>query len=119
MNQVIVLGKKTVAVAGAVLLCGSIGLAQAPPSGASQPSAVNPGQSSMDSQMSGMQAQGQPSVADKMFVMKAMQGGMAEVQLGQLTLQKSENQQVKQFAQRMVDDHTKMGDQMKPVAAAD
>ncbi len=46
---------------------------------------------------------------DKMFVKKALQGGMAEVQLGQLTLQKSNNDQVKQFAQRMIDDHTKLG----------
>ena len=53
---------------------------------------------------------------DKAFVSKALQGGMAEVQLGQLTLQKSSNDQVKQFAQRMIDDHTKLGEQMKPVA---
>jgi putative membrane protein len=70
----------------------------------------------MDSQMNGMAAAGQASVMDKMFVRKAMQGGMAEVQLGQLTLQKSSNDQVKQFAQRMIDDHTKLNDQMKPVA---
>jgi putative membrane protein len=50
------------------------------------------------------------------FVKKALEGGMAEVQLGQLALQKSSNDEVKQFAQRMVDDHTKMGDQMKPIA---
>ena len=51
-----------------------------------------------------------------MFVSKAMQGGLAEVQLGQLTLQKSNNPQVKEFAQRMIDDHTKLNEQMKPVA---
>ena len=33
-----------------------------------------------------------------------------------MTLQKSQNEQVKQFAQRMIDDHTKLNDQMKPVA---
>ena len=59
---------------------------------------------------------GQPSPVDRMFVKKALQGGMAEVQLGQLTLQKSNNDQVKQFAQHMIDDHTKLNDQMKPVA---
>ena len=53
---------------------------------------------------------------DKMFVRKALQGGLTEVQLGQLTLQKSDNSQVKEFAQRMVDDHTKLGEQMKPIA---
>jgi putative membrane protein len=53
---------------------------------------------------------------EKEFVKKALQGGMAEVQLGQLALQKSSNDDVKKFAQRMVDDHTKLGEQMQPVA---
>ena len=66
--------------------------------------------------MNGMQGPNQPSPMDRMFVSKAMQGSMAEVQLGQLTLQKSNNDQVKQFAQRMIDDHTKLNEQMKPVA---
>jgi putative membrane protein len=110
-------GKKMVAAAGAVLFCGSMGLAQMSqqPNGAT---GQTPGQSNpaMDSQMNTMNAPGQPSAMDKMFVKKALQGGMAEVQLGQLTLQKSNNDQVKQFAQRMIDDHTKLGEQMKPVA---
>jgi putative membrane protein len=53
---------------------------------------------------------------DKTFVKKALEGNMAEVQMGQLALQKSNDDQVKQFAQRMVDDHGKMLDQLKPVA---
>jgi putative membrane protein len=109
-------GKKMMAAAGAVLLCGGMGLAQAgqqPNSPAGQTPSQNP---AMDSQMNGLNASGQPSAMDKMFVKKALQGGMAEVQLGQLTLQKSNNDQVKQFAQRMIDDHTKLGEQMKPVA---
>ena len=114
MNFSTTYGKKTIAVAGAILLCGSMGIAQTRDSAGptSQAPAQNP---SMDSQMNGMQP-GQPSATDRMFVSKAMQGGMAEVQLGQLTLQKSNNEQVKQFAQRMIDDHTKLNDQMKPVA---
>jgi putative membrane protein len=112
-------GKKMVAAAGAVLLCGSIGLAQAgqqPSGGASQsPSQNNPALDSPQ-QMNSMNAPGQNTAMDKLFVKKALQGGMAEVQLGQLTLQKSNNDQVKQFAQRMIDDHTKLGEQMKPVA---
>src|SRR5580704_8106786 len=101
-------GKRIVALGGAMLLCGSMGFAQmhgsAPQTGQTpgQPSGQNP---SMDPQMNGMQA-GQPSPVDRMFVGKAMQGGLAEVQLGQLTLQKSNNPQVKEFAQRMIDDHT-------------
>ena len=53
---------------------------------------------------------------DKAFVKKALEGSMAEVEMGKLALQKSSDDQVKQFAQRMVDDHSKMVDQLKPVA---
>jgi putative membrane protein len=121
MNYPQISGKKMVAVACAMLLAGSMGLAQMgqQPSGAA---GQTPGQTSgqnnpaMDSQMNSMNASGQASPLDKMFVSKALQGGMAEVQLGQLTLQKSNNDQVKQFAQKMIDDHTRLGEQMKPVA---
>jgi putative membrane protein len=116
MNQPPIYGKRTLALASAMLLCGSMGLAQAS-QGPGGPASQNPGHNpTTDSQTNGMQAAGQTSAVDKMFVSKAMQGGMAEVQLGQMTLQKTNNDQVKQFAQRMIDDHTKMNDQMKPVA---
>jgi putative membrane protein len=110
-------GKKMVAMAGALLLSGSLGLAQAGQQ-PSSPAGQTPGQRNpaLDSQVNATNAPGQPSPMDKMFVKKALQGGMAEVQLGQLTLQKSNNDQVKQFAQKMIDDHTKLGEQMKPVA---
>jgi putative membrane protein len=109
--------KSILALAGAILLCGSMGLAQVGQQ-PSSPAGQNPGQNNpaMDSRMNGIAAAGQPSMIDKMFVRKAMEGSLAEVQLGQLTLQKSNNDQVKQFAQRMIDDHTKLNDQMKPVA---
>ena len=109
--------KTMVAVAGAILLSGSMGLAQVGQQ-PSSPAGQTPGQNNpaLDSQMNGVNAAGQASPMDKMFVTKALQGGMAEVQLGQLTLQKSGNDQVKQFAQRMIDDHTKLGEQLKPVA---
>jgi putative membrane protein len=111
-------GKKMVAAAGAVLLCGTMALAQAgPPSGGAgqSPSQTNPAMESQQ-QLNSMNGPGQNTAMDKLFVKKALQGGMAEVQLGQLTLQKSNNDQVKQFAQHMIDDHTKLGEQMKPVA---
>jgi len=54
---------------------------------------------------------------DQDFVRKALEGGAAEVQLGQLAEQKSQSPDVKQFGQKMVQDHTQLGDQvMKPVA---
>ncbi len=116
MNFPPIYGKRTIVLAGAMLLCGSMAIAQAPRDSAG-PASQAPGQSpSMDAQMNGMQGPNQPSPMDRMFVSKAMQGSMAEVQLAQLTLQKSSNDQVKQFAQRMIDDHTKLNEQMKPVA---
>jgi putative membrane protein len=54
--------------------------------------------------------------ADAKFAMKAAQGGLAEVQLGQLAAQKASNPDVKAFGQMMVDDHTKANDQLKSVA---
>ena len=54
---------------------------------------------------------------DQAFVSKAMEGGVAEVQLGQLAQEKSQSNDVKQFAQKMVSDHTQMGEKwFKPVA---
>ena len=57
------------------------------------------------------------TAADRQFVKKAAQGGLAEVQLGQLATEKAESPEVKQFGQRMVDDHTKANDKLKQVAS--
>jgi putative membrane protein len=106
-------------------LCCSPMFAQAPGGGGMQ----QPTQPGSSSASPGMQQQQQPQqdtsgmnspaagpAMDKAFVKKALEGNMAEVQMGQLALQKSNDDQVKQFAQRMVDDHGKMLDQLKPVA---
>jgi putative membrane protein len=53
---------------------------------------------------------------DMDFVKKAAGDGMAEVKLGQLAQTNAESDQVKQFGQRMVDDHTEAGDQLKSIA---
>jgi putative membrane protein len=116
MNFPTIYAKRTIVLAGALLLCGSMAIAQAPRD-SSGPASQTPGQNpSMDPQMNGMQGPNQPSPMDRTFVSRAMQGSMAEVQIAQLTLQKSSNDQVKQFAQRMIDDHNKLNEQMKPVA---
>jgi putative membrane protein len=53
---------------------------------------------------------------DVEFVIDAAKGGMAEVELGKLATERAKNEEVKKFAQRMVDDHTKAGDQLKSIA---
>ena len=58
-----------------------------------------------------------PGSPDQAFMMKAAQGGMAEVQMGNLAKEHAKNQAVKDFGQRMVDDHTKAGEQLKNLAA--
>jgi len=57
--------------------------------------------------------------ADSSFAMKAAQGGMAEVELGNLAMQKATDAKVKAFAQQMVTDHTKANDDLKSVATKD
>jgi putative membrane protein len=54
---------------------------------------------------------------DRQFIKKAAEGGLAEVELGKLASEKAESSDVKQFGQRMVDDHTKANDQLKQVAS--
>ena len=53
---------------------------------------------------------------DNTFVTKAAEGGLAEVELGKLAVEKASNDQVKQFGQRMVDDHSKANDELKTIA---
>lgn len=57
------------------------------------------------------------SAADSKFVKEAAVGGMEEVQLGQLAAQKASDPDVKNFGQKMVDDHSKANDQLKQVAS--
>ena len=50
------------------------------------------------------------------FVDKAATGGMAEVQLSKLAMDKAQSAEVKQFARKMVEDHTKADLQLKQIA---
>jgi putative membrane protein len=54
---------------------------------------------------------------DKHFVEAALKGGMGEVELGKLAAQKGASDDVKMFGQKMVTDHTRLGEKMKAVAA--
>jgi putative membrane protein len=56
------------------------------------------------------------TIKDKMFLRQAAEGGMAEVQFGQLATQKGGSDDVKAFGQKMVDDHTALNKEMGDVA---
>jgi putative membrane protein len=53
---------------------------------------------------------------DRKFVMEALKGGMAEVELGKLASERASNDAVKQFGKRMADDHGKAGEELKKLA---
>jgi putative membrane protein len=57
------------------------------------------------------------AAADSTFMKKAADGGLAEVELGKLAAEKGSSQEVKDFGQRMVDDHSKANDQLKQLAS--
>jgi predicted outer membrane protein len=55
--------------------------------------------------------------ADRDFVRDAAITGMAEIELGRMALDRSRDANVKKFAQMMIDDHTRAGNDLKSVAA--
>jgi putative membrane protein len=67
---------------------------------------------------SGMSGSSSVASGDRKFVEKAAMDGMAEVEMGKLAASKATNDQVKQFAQRMVTDHGKANDELKTVAGS-
>jgi len=59
------------------------------------------------------------SSSDAEFVKKAAAAGMAEVAVGRLAVSNGQSADIKQFGQRMVDDHSKANDDLKAAAAKD
>jgi putative membrane protein len=57
------------------------------------------------------------SSADRKFIQEAAMGGMMEIELGKVALQRSSNDQVRQLARRIIDDHTQANDQLRSLAA--
>jgi putative membrane protein len=58
------------------------------------------------------------SWTDKRFVTKAADDGKAEVQIAQLAAQRATNPDVKQFAERMVRDHTAVNQELMGIASS-
>jgi putative membrane protein len=112
-----------VAFLGVAVLCSSSLLAQSDPLSvpASQTQQPNRSPQTPTSLPSMQDSSANPSytaqeMKDKMFLRKATEGGLAEVQLGKLAAEKASSQDVKDFGQKMVDDHTKLNNDMAPIA---
>ena len=102
--------------AAVLVLAGGSVLAQNPASGApparQAPSQGAPPTASTPRATSAADLSGK----EKSFIKDTASGGLAEVQLGRLAVQKASSPEVKQFAQRMVDDHSKANDQLVTLA---
>lgn len=78
----------------------------------------NPAGLAPDNQMEkpGTPAPKQSNYQDRLFAQISAVGGLAEVDLGKLAANNATNADVKQFAQRMVDEHQKANDKLKSIA---
>ena len=56
------------------------------------------------------------TATDKQFITKAAQSDQTEIQTSQLALKRSKNQEVKNFAQRMIQEHTNSTQQLTQIA---
>jgi putative membrane protein len=103
----------------AFLAAGTLAVGQMPPSGQQQAP-----QQQMPSQ-TGAQPGAQPGEAattqdfgEKAFISKGLEGDQSEIQMGDLAQQKSQSDDVKQLAQKLVNDHTQMNEKLfKPLAS--
>lgn len=76
--------------------------------------AVPPPTSLQDS--SGAPGETAQQMKDKMFLRKAAEGGLAEVELGKLAAEKGASEDVKAFGKKMVEDHTRLNEDLAQVA---
>lgn len=104
--------------AAVVLLVGNSATAQ----DAKPTSPATPGQTTSGSPTSGKPSSTDTTAApslsgrDKAFVKDAAIGGLAEVQFGRLAAERASSPDIKQFGQRMVDDHGKANDKLMAIA---
>ena len=111
--------KRALMFSAAAILAGATGIAQMQSGGAAgqstqqqQPQMPNPGSSAQGSPTTS----GTTSMGDQVFVSSVLESDAAQEQLGQLAQQKSESPDVKQLAQSMAENRTKLDDQLKPLA---
>jgi putative membrane protein len=65
---------------------------------------------------SGEHAKSSLSHSDRKFIEEAAKGGMAEVELAKVAQERASSPEVKQFAQRMEQDHSKANEQLRQLA---
>ena len=53
---------------------------------------------------------------EEKFVKEALKGGMVEVRMGRMAVERAQNSQVRDFGQRLVEDHRKAGQELRQLA---
>lgn len=78
----------------------------------------NPGFMAPDTEFDarGVPAPNQPNTTDKLFAQLVTEGGMAEVNLGELAANSAGTTAVGDFARRMIADHSSAGDKLATIA---
>jgi putative membrane protein len=112
--------KSIITIAACTLLTSTAALYAQEPGSAKggQSTPVAPGSGTAASSSSSTTASSsQLSRADQKFIMDAAKGGMMEVHMGKLGVQKAQNDQLKQYAQKLIDDHTKANAELKQLAS--
>lgn len=66
----------------------------------------------------GKREKGNSAIAssDKNFLTKSAEGGLTEVELGQIAQQKGSSEEVKQFGAQMASEHSKVNEELKDIA---
>jgi putative membrane protein len=107
-------------ISATAVLAGVVAVAQMPPSGQPSGGQQAPQQPTNPGQGPGAYPGSAPTGQDfgaKIFISKGMEGDQSEIQMGQLAQQKSQSNDVKQLAQKIVNDHTQMDEKwFKPLA---
>ena len=99
------------AIAGLGFVAATVAQTSAPASTAQKPAAAPAAKADAKAD-----AKGSLSGDDRTFAMKAAQGGLMEVEAGKAAQSKAQSDAVKQFAQRMVTDHSKANDELMSLA---
>lgn len=76
------------------------------------------GQSGVTTQQGDTKTSQNLSNTDRNFIMHAAHDGMAEVEMAKLAVQRASSDEVKQFAQRLIDDHSRANTELMQLATS-
>lgn len=104
---------RSMAGAGVMLIVGAVATAQQPqsppPDPAQQPQAA-------PKRQRGTASRSVVGASDQRFIERAARAGQAEVEFGRMAVEKASNPKVKEFGQRMVDEHGRVNTELEDLA---